>query len=244
VKQLSELAGITPRTLHHYDAIGLLKPSRLGVNGYRYYDENALIKLQQILFYRELELRLEDIKVIVSRQDFDVIGSLQSHKVALQDQVIRLKRLIQTVDKTLKYLKGEKPMNEKDLFFGFSEEDQEKYALEAEQINDVETVRASNRKWKNYSTAEKERIMAEGMAIYIDLIAVIPRGPVDPKVQALIARWHRNIECYWSPTDDQLIALANSYEDDPRIKANFDRVDPRLAKFMRDAVMVYVKNRK
>ena len=243
VKQLSKLAGITPRTLHHYDAIGLLKPSRLGVNGYRYYDENALIRLQQILFYRELDLRLEDIKVIVSRRDFDVMGALQSHKDALQIQVFRLNRLIQTVNKTLEYLKGEKLMSEKDLFYGFSEEEQEKYALEAEQLYDVETVRASNRKWKAYSTAEKERIMAEGRAIYIDLIAAIPRGPAHPEVQALIERWHGNMGNFWSPTDEQLLALANSYDADPRFKANFNKMDPRLSKFMRDAVKIYVKNR-
>jgi MerR family transcriptional regulator, thiopeptide resistance regulator len=243
VRQLSRLAGVTPRTLHHYDAIGLLKPSSIGENGYRYYDEGALIRLQQILFYRELDLRLEDIKEIVGRRNFDVTGALLSHRVALKDKVSRLNRLIQTVDKTLEYLKGEKPMSNRDLFNGFSEAEQEKYALEAEQIYDVETVRASNRKWKNYSAAEKGRIMTEGKAIYMGLIAAISLGPADPKIQALIARWHRNIERYWSPKNDQLIALANSYNDDPRFKFTFDKMDPHLAKFMGDAVMIYVNNR-
>jgi len=77
VKQLSKLAGVTPRTLHHYDAIGLLKPSQMGKNGYRYYNEDSLLRLQQILFYRELDMRLEDIKKIVIRRDFDVTGALQ-----------------------------------------------------------------------------------------------------------------------------------------------------------------------
>jgi MerR family transcriptional regulator, thiopeptide resistance regulator len=243
VRQLSKLAGVTPRTLHHYDAIGLLKPSRIGENGYRYYDENALIRLQQILFYRELDLSLEDIKEIVSRRKFDVMGALRSHKDALKAQVARLNRLIRTVDKTLEYLKGEKLMSEKDLFYGFSEEEQEKYALEAEQLYGGETVRASNRKWKAYSTAEKERIMAEAKAVYIDLIAVITRGPGHPEVQALIARWHGNMENFWSPTDEQLLALANSYNSDPRFRANFNNMDPRLSKFIRDAVKIYNKNR-
>src|SRR5512134_3722291 len=112
VKQLSKLAGVTPRTLHHYDEIGLLKPSRVGENGYRYYGEESLLRLQQILLYRELDLPLEDIRKIMGRRDFDVLGALQSHKDALQNQVTRLNRLLGTVDNTIQHLKGEKPMSE------------------------------------------------------------------------------------------------------------------------------------
>ena len=148
VKQLSKLAGVTPRTLHHYDDIGLLKPSRVGDNGYRYYGEEALLKLQQILFYRELDFPLDDIKKIMGRRDFDVVGALYSHKEALQRQAARLNRLLATVDNTINHLKGEKIMSQKNYFEGFSEEEQEKYALEAEQLYDPETVRESNRKWK------------------------------------------------------------------------------------------------
>ncbi len=93
VNQLAKMAGVTPRTLHHYDDIGLLKPSRVGDNGYRYYGEEALLRLQQILFYRELDLPLEDIRKIMGRRDFDVLGALQSHKEALGRQVKRLNRL-------------------------------------------------------------------------------------------------------------------------------------------------------
>ncbi len=77
VKQLSKLAGVTPRTLHHYDAIGLLKPSRVGDNGYRYYGEELLLRLQQILFYRELDMPLEDIKKIMAHSRFDVLKALE-----------------------------------------------------------------------------------------------------------------------------------------------------------------------
>jgi DNA-binding transcriptional MerR regulator len=83
VKQLSKLAGVTPRTLHHYDEIGLLKPTRVGDNGYRYYGDESVLRLQQILFYRELGIPLEDIKRIMGRRDFDVLGALRSHKAPL-----------------------------------------------------------------------------------------------------------------------------------------------------------------
>lgn len=244
VKQLSRLAGVTPRTLHHYDAIGLLKPSRIGDNGYRYYGEESLLRLQQILFYRELDIPLDEIKQIMGRRDFDVLGSLHTHKEALQKQARRLERLIQTVDHTIDYLKGNKPMSEKGLFEGFSEEQQEKYALEAEQMYDPETVRESNRKWKGYSAAKKEAILAEGKAVYLDMIAVMPKGATSPEAQAIVERWRKHMDYFWTPKLDQLQAIANGYVEDARFKANFDKMHPQLAEFMREAVAAYVKGKK
>ncbi len=244
VKQLSKLAGVTPRTLHHYDQIGLLKPSRVGDNGYRYYGEESVLRLQQILFYRELGIPLEDIKKIMGRRDFDVMGALRSHKEALQKQVARLNRLINTVDNTINNLKGNNTMSNKAYFEGFSEEEQEKYAAEAEQLYDAESVRESNRKWKSYSTAKKEAIMEEGKTIYLDLIAAMPKGAASPEVQALIERWRKHMDYFWTPRLEQLLALANGYNDDPRFKTNFDKMHPQLAEFMREAVQVYVANQK
>jgi DNA-binding transcriptional MerR regulator len=244
VKQLSKLAGVTPRTLHHYDEIGLLKPSRVGENGYRYYGEESVLRLQQILFYRELGIPLEDIKKIIGRRDFDVMGALRSHKDALQKQVARLNRLINTVDNTIDHLKGNYTMSDNAYFEGFSEEEQEKYAAEAEQLYDVETVRESNRKWKAYSAAKKESIMAEGKAVYTDMIAAMPKGAANKDVQAIVERWRKHLDYFWTPKLDQLLALANGYNDDPRFKANFDKMHPQLAEFMREAVKVYVSNPK
>ena len=244
VKQLSKLAGITPRTLHHYDEIGLLKPSRVGDNGYRYYGEESVLRLQQILFYRELGLPLDDIKKIMGRRDFDVVGALYSHKEALQKQVTRLNRLITTVDNTIKHLKGTTIMSEKSFFEGFSEEQQEQYAAEAEKMYDPETVRESNRKWKAYPAAKKEAILAEGSAIYTDMIASMPKGASSPEAQAIVERWRKHMDYFWTPSLDQLLALANGYNDDPRFKANFDKMHPQLAEFMREAVKVYVANQK
>ena len=244
VKQLSKLAGVTPRTLHHYDEIGLLRPSRVGENGYRYYGEESWLRLQQILFYREMDIPLEDIKKILGRRDFDVMGALRSHREALQKQVARLNRLINTVDNTINHLKGNNIMSEKGLFEGFTEEEQEKYALEAEQLYDPETVRESNRRWKSYSVAKKEAIMAEGQAIYLDMVAAMPKGADSKEVQGIVGRWRKHMDYFWTPNLDQLLALANGYNDDPRFKANFDKINPQLAEFMREAVKVYVANQK
>jgi len=244
VKQLSKLAGVTPRTLHHYDAIGLLKPSRVGDNGYRYYGEESLLRLQQILFYRELGIPLEDIKKIMGRRDFDVLGALHSHKDALQKQVARLNRLIGTVDNTINHLKGNNAMSNKAYFEGFSEEEQEKYAAEAEKMYDPETVRESNRKWKAYPAAKKEAILAEGNAIYTDMIAAMPKGAASSEVQGIVERWRRHMDYFWTPKLDQLLDLVNGYNDDPRFRANFDKMHPQLAEFFREAVKVYVANQK
>lgn len=244
VKQLSKLAGVTPRTLRHYDAIGLLKPSRIGDNGYRYYGEESLLQLQQILFYRELDMPLEDIKKIMAESRFDVLAALESHKAALKKRVDRTDRLLQTIENTIEHLKGRQTMNAKGFFEGFSEKEQEKYAQEAAQRWDPEIVGASNRKWKAYSEAEKKKILAEGKAVYTDLAAVMFKGAGSREVQAVIARWHKHMQYFWSPDDDQLLGLADLYNDDPRFKANYEGVHPGLAEFMRAAVKVYVRDRK
>jgi DNA-binding transcriptional MerR regulator len=244
VKQLSKLAGVTPRTLHHYDDIGLLKPSRVGDNGYRYYEEESLLKLQQILFYRELDFPLDDIRKIMARGDFNVLKALESHKDSLTRQMERTKRLLVTVDNTIHHIKGEKLMSQKGLFEGFSEKEQEQYAQEAEKMYGPETVRASNKKWKSYSDAEKKRILAEGKAVYTDLASAMPKGSASKEVQAVIARWHKHMQYFWSPNDEQLLGLADLYNNDPRFRDNYEKVAPNLSEFMREAVKVYVEKRK
>jgi DNA-binding transcriptional MerR regulator len=244
VKQLSTLAGVTPRTLHHYDQIGLLKPESIGENGYRYYGEKSMLRLQQILFYRELDMPLDEIKKIMGRRDFDVLAALEDHKLELQKRIRRLGHLIETVDKTINHLKGENIMSPKGLFEGFSEEQQEEYAKQAEQMYDPETVRASNRKWKSYSAEKKQAILDEGKQVYLDMIAVMPKGADSPEVQAIVERWREHMDYFWTPNLDQLLALANMYGESPDFKANFDQMHPDLADFMRAAVKIYVEKRK
>ena len=244
VKQLSTLAGVTPRTLHHYDQIGLLKPESIGENGYRYYGEKSMLRLQQILFYRELDMPLDEIKKIMGRRDFDVLAALENHKLELQKRIRRLSHLIETVDKTINHLKGENIMSPKGLFEGFSEEQQEEYAKQAEQMYDPETVRASNRKWKSYSAEKKQAILDEGKQVYLDMIAAMPKGADSPEVQAIVERWRRHMDYFWTPNLDQLLGLAEMYGESPDFKANFDQMHPDLADFMRAAVKIYVEKRK
>ena len=135
-------------------------------------------------------------------------------------------------------------MSQSDLFEGFNEEQQEKYAQEAEKLYDPETVRESNRKWKAYSAGKKESILAEGKAVYVDMIAAMPKGASSAEVQAVVERWRKHMDYFWTPNLEQLLALASGYNDDPKFKANFDKMHPQLAAFMLEAVTVYVAGKK
>lgn len=240
VKQISKLAHITPRTIHYYDQIGLLLPDEVGDNGYRYYSDASLLKLQQILFYRELDIPLEQIREIMGRENYDLQEALEDHKDQLRKRIDRLQKLISTVDQTLKYIKGEEEMNKKVLFDAFNDEEQEKMEKEAMQMYDPETVKESNRKWKNYTTAEKQKIGEEGNAVYQGFVDAMRKGPGSKEAQACVQRWRDHMNYFWTPNPDQLIGLADLYNEDPRFKKNFDKVHPDLAQFVREAVTIYV----
>lgn len=244
VQELAKTAGITRRTLHYYDEIGLLKPSRIGDNGYRYYGEKALLRLQQILLYRELDLPLADIQKIMGRRDFDVLNALESHRDELTQRIAQLERLRTTVDDTILHLKGKKQMSRKQFFKGFADAEQEEYEKQAMERYDPETVRASNQKWKAYSAADKQRITDEGNAVYAAWLAAMPLGAASTQAQAAVEGWRRHMDYFWSPNDEQLLGLADLYNNDPAFRANYDRIDPNLAPFIREATKIYVANRK
>ena len=242
VKELSTLAAVSVRTLHYYDQIGLLSPARIAQNGYRQYDDATLLRLQQILFYRELDFKLSDIKELLDAPDFEQVSALENHWDALWARLARTERLIKTVEDTIQHLKGEKEMSKKALFQAFSEEEQEKYAKQAEEQYDPATVRESNRKWKSYSAEKKQAILDEGNQVYVDMIATMPKGADSPEAQACVERWRTHMDYFWTPNINQLLGLATMYGQSPDFKANFDAMHPDLADFMREAVAIYVEN--
>lgn len=242
VKQLSELAHVTPRTLRYYDQIDLLKPDSIGDNGYRYYSEESLLKLQQILFYRELDISLEQIKEIVNQKEYDLQLALEEHKRQLGRRIKRLENLIATVDQTLKVVKGEEKMNKKVLFDAFSEEEEVKMEQEAMNLYDPETVKESYKKWRKYSKTEKQRIGEEGNAVYQGFVDAMSKGAASPEAQACVQRWREHMNYFWTPNKDQLLGLTDLYNDDSRFRKNFDKIHPKLAEFVRDAVSFYVQN--
>lgn len=239
VKQLASLAGVSVRTLHHYDEVGLLVPPVIGANGYRYYDERSVLRLQRILFYRELDFSLAAIKAALDRPDIDPLAALQEQRTALATKLGRLHRLIATIDHTIGHLKGEQTMSTKQLFAGLTPEQENANADEAARRWDEKTVRASQKKWNACTPAQKAQIRDEGNALYHALAAAMPQGPAAPEVQACIARWRKHLDHFWTPTLDQLPRLAAVYCDDPAFRRTYDAIHPELAPFMRDAVEVY-----
>jgi DNA-binding transcriptional MerR regulator len=244
VKQLARIAGVSVRTLHHYDEIGLLTPPVVGANGYRYYDERSVLRLQSILFYRELEFPLAAIKAVLDRPDYDALKALQEQRGALEARVGRMHQLIATIDQTIRHLKGETKMSTKQLFAGLTPEEEKRHTDEAARRWGEKNVRASVAKYKGYSAEKKKQIAEEGEAVYRDLVAAMPQGVAAPAVQACIERWRRHLEYFWVPNDEQCLALATGYRDDPAFRKTYDAIHPELAVFMREAVAVYVEARR
>jgi DNA-binding transcriptional MerR regulator len=243
VKQLADLAGVSVRTLHYYDEIGLLKPTLIGENGYRYYDEQAVFRLQQVLFYRELDFSLNEIKGIMDQPDFDLLTALQSHRRALGQKAERLDRLIRTVDKTILHLKGQTDMSNQELFAGFSEEKQAHYEEEIRQRYGDESVKESSERWKRYTPEQKARIRAEGEAIYRDLLANMGQGHASREVQQIVARWHQHLRYFYEPSTERLMGLAHMYTEHPVFVETFQKMHPDLPEFLYSAIMFYCQDK-
>jgi DNA-binding transcriptional MerR regulator len=239
VKQLANLTGVSVRTLHYYDEIDLLRPSFVGHNGYRYYGDESVLRLQQILFYRELDFSLEEIKAIVDEPEFDLLRALQEQRVALIARSTHLQTLIQTVDKTIQIVNGEREMSTKDLFEGFSEDKQAQYEEEAARRWDEKTVRESSRRWRDYGVEKKAQIKADGEGIYSDLLANMGKGHASPKVQAIIGRWHQHLRYFYEPSVEVLIGLAHLYNEDPAFASTFQKIHPDMPAFLEQAILLY-----
>lgn len=239
VKQLATLAGVSVRTLHHYDHIDLLKPSDTGANGYRYYDAEALYRLQQILFYRELRFGLDEIRDLLGDPDFDLERTLHDHRQALHDEIARLQRLIDTVDQTIQQLHGEIPMSDKKMFASFSKEQEAEYAEQAAQRWDRDEVQQSYKRWNRYSAEQQQAIKDEGVAIYTELAALVGRAPDSDDVQAVIARWHQHLRYFYEPTVERLRGLGQLYVDSPDFAERFRDLHTDLPAFMQAAINHY-----
>lgn len=239
IKQLSTLAGVSVRTLHFYDQIGLLTPQRERENNYRFYSRESLIRLQQILFYREMDLSLEQIGRILNDPAFDLISALENHREALTGKVKRLTTLLQTIDNTIRNLKGQKEMTNGQFFNGFSEEQQTEYEKEAAERWDPAVVAESSRRWKSLSKQEKEALMAKGESIVLALRDAMPKGPSSPEAQQAVAAWKQQINFFYDCTDEILLGLGEMYMADERFKAFYDRIHPDLAAFKYEAIKVY-----
>ena len=244
VKQLSDLAGISKRTLHYYDEIGLLKPASIGANGYRYYTDDAILKLQQILFFRELDFSLEEIKGMVNKPEFDRLRALQLHRVELQRRVARLNRLIDTIEHTISFMEGKSKMKKKEVFQGFNDEKQQRYTDEAKKRYGGEVVQESVDRWNSYSAEKKAAIQAEQESIFTAICNHMVEGYDSPEVQKYIQSLHRNMEYFYECSLERFNGLGHLYNESPDFIEMYQvKYHPDMPGFLEKAIGYYCEQR-
>jgi DNA-binding transcriptional MerR regulator len=246
VKQLAKLSGVSSRTLRFYDEISLLKPSYYGENNYRYYEEEQLLMLQQILFYRELGFHLSDIQRIISNDDFNTIEALKSHKNILQQDLDRKQNLIKTIDKTIARIRGNAKMKDEELYYGFDSEKQkqhEKYLVE-KGILTQEFLNECNAKVKDWSDEEKNTFIHDIERIMNALILAIEKKqlPSSEEVQNLLHEHYTWLERTWTPTKESYLGLIQLYQT-PEFRKFYDERHPKLLEFMINAMQIYVNEK-
>ena len=239
VGQVAGLAGVTIRTLHHYDKIGLLSPSGRSAAGYRIYEEADLERLQQILFYRELEFALEEIATIVDDQRTDAVGHLRRQRGLLTERIERLRAMVAAIDhemeaKTMGIQLT--PEERLEVFGGFNPED---YAEEAEQRwGGTEAYRGSQRRVATYTKEDWLRIKAEEEEVRANLAAAFATGSGPDSDEALAAaEAHRRHISKWfyDCSHETHRGLGEMYVNDERFRAHYDALTPGLAQFIREA---------
>ncbi len=240
IKEFAELTGVSVRTLHYYDEIKLLKPSFVDEqNGYRFYDERCLERMQEILFYRELDFPLKDIGEILSSHDYDKQKAMKEQKRLLTLKKERLERLITALDNAMK---GEEfTMN---VFDNSEFETQRKqYAKEArEKWGDTAAYKEYSA--KAYSTEKKNEIIDGMNALMAEFAECKASGtaPESNEAQVLVKKWQAYItDNYYTCTKEILAGLGAMYTADERFKANIDKYGKGTAEFMRAAILEYCR---
>jgi MerR family transcriptional regulator, thiopeptide resistance regulator len=248
VKSLSELSGVTVRTLHFYEEIGLLKPAYYGSNGYRYYEEKQLLQLQQILFFKELGFSLKQIQKVVGKSDFDQLTALYSHRNSLSKEWEKIGVLLKTIDKTIKHLKGKKKMKDKEIFDGFcitlvkkakpgtSYESAEELVGKSVK-NPTKSVEDVEKRGKEFY----DNINKAACELFEKLSSCIEKGlnPGSQEVQSLIQKHHTLIQNFHDATKEVYQAMAQLYLEHPEMKKQLDPFHPKLAEFMSKAMCLF-----
>ena len=243
VRELASLAGVSVRTLHHYDQIGLLTPSSRTAAGYRQYGADDLMRLQQILFFKELDVPLGEIRAILDDPEFDQVEALENHRRLLHLRAERLAQLMRTVDKTIQQLTEDTmTLTNEELYEGFSKEQIESYESEAkERWGYTAAYQESRQRVGNMSKAQWNAVKDQGDEATRLMAGLMGRDPADPDVQAAIAKHHAWIENFYTAPAELYVGLGQMYADDQRFRAFYDAYAPDLADFMRDAMAIYAE---
>lgn len=245
VKEVADVAGVSVRTLHHYDQIGLLKPKSATAAGYRLYTDYDLERLQQILFLKELAFSLQDIKSILDSPNFDRKQALIAQKKLLIKKKNRLEAIINLVNKTINTIEGVSTMTNKEMFKSFDmteiNQHQQKYAEEVKQkYGKTKAYQESQQKTAAYTKNDWSAIQTKGNEILQRIATLMNKKPADPQVQKEIDQWRQHItDNFYNCTIDILRGLGEMYVSDQRFTVNIDKIKPGLAVFMKEAIYLY-----
>ncbi|MGM0852912.1 MAG: MerR family transcriptional regulator [Bacillota bacterium] len=245
VKKLGEIAGVSTRTLRYYDEIEILKPARTNSSGYRIYGQREVDRLQQILFYKELGVGLDEIKDILDDPAFDATNALMEHRGKLLARREQLDQLIANVDKTINVMEGRMTMSDKEKFEGFKqkmvEDNEKRYGKEVREKYGDKAVDESNARVMNMSPEDHEKVTKLEQEIKQTLGEAIQTGdPASDSAQKAADLHKQWISFYWGHYSKEAHAgLAQMYVDDERFKAYYDAEQEGVAEFLRDAIHIY-----
>jgi len=245
VSQVAQMAGVSVRALHHYDEIGLLRPSGRSQAGYRLYDGVDLERLQQVMFFRALEFPLEEIARIMNDPDFDVRGALRMQRQLLAGKAVQVRGLIAAVDAAIaRHEKGE-TMTTEELFEGF---DPKQHEAEAEERwGQSQEWAQSKRRTARYTGQDWAKIKAEGAEVYQQLAALMAAGAPPTSTEAMdAAELHRQHISRWFYDCSLSVhrGLGELYVADPRFTANIDKVAAGLSQYCCDAFAANAEHRR
>ena len=238
INEVAKLTGVTVRTLHYYDEIGLLKPSLVTEAGYRMYDENALETLQQILFFRELDFPLGEIKEIMTNPKYNKQEALIKHKELLTKKRNRLNKLIQLVNDTME---GASNMSFKEFDTTDIEKAKKEYAKEVkERWGDTDAYKESEEKTKAYDGKKWKMMNSDCEAIFKEFAKIKDKAPDCKEARELVNKWQEYISAnFYTCTKEILAGLGVMYVADERFKTYLDQFGEGTAAFMSAAIAAY-----
>ncbi|MBH1942314.1 MerR family transcriptional regulator [Mobilitalea sibirica] len=245
VQKLGNLAGISTRTLRYYDEIGILKPARINSSGYRIYGQKEVDLLQQIMFFRELGISLDEIKGIIFSASYDKSQALKEHHEKLLAKRQQLDLLIANVEKTILYQEGRFKMSDKEKFEGFKksliDENEKKYGKEIREKYGEDKVKASNQRMMNMTKEQYEEFEILGKKVMESLEAAFATGDPGGELGQETAELHREwLSFTWENYSKEAhFGLATMYVEDERFRAFYDKDQPGRAEFLRDAISIY-----
>ena len=250
VKQVSKISGVSVRALHHYDEIGLLKPAHVGKNRYRYYGREELLRLQQILLHRELDIPLSEIAAILDAPGFDQVEALRQQRQKLAAEAKRYAQLVRTIDRTIASLNGDRAMRNADLYKGISAEKQaeyEKWLIEKYGGDMPERVATSKMKYAALSDAEKAGLQEQLMELEAEWAEAMKRGvpAASAALDPLLERFREWVAYMWDKPcpPEALAGLADLHLSHPDFVKRYEAIAEGFSDYHADAMRAFARRK-